>query len=153
MHIVEEHCWLYYNNCYKIAKKILKCHDQASDVASESIYRVLSALKSENPPQIDKNPIPYINEIVFNICKNIKRKDKNTIPLDEIEYDKTYVLDFELFDLQNVIKKYPNEVNKLITMKVQGYSTKECADEFNTNENSLKVRWHRIKNKLKAEFE
>lgn len=153
MHIVEEHCWLYYNNCYKIAKKILKCHDQASDVASESIYRVLSALKSDNPPQIDVNPNPYINEIVLNICKNIKRKSKNTIPLDEIEYDKTYVLDFELFDLQNVIKKYPDEVNKLITMKVEGYSTKECADEFNTNENSLKVRWHRIKNKLKAEFE
>jgi DNA-directed RNA polymerase specialized sigma24 family protein len=58
-----------------------------------------------------------------------------------------------LFDLQNIIKKYPDEVNKLITMKVEGYSTKECADEFNTNENSLKVRWHRIKNKLKAEFE
>jgi DNA-binding CsgD family transcriptional regulator len=37
-------------------------------------------------------------------------------------------------------------------MKLEGYSTKECADDFNTNEMAIKAKWHRIKNKLKPEF-
>ena len=75
MDLFDEQIWTHYNNCYKTAKRILKNHDDACDVASESILRLLSIMKSENPPEIDYLKIEaYINQIVFNICKNIKRK-------------------------------------------------------------------------------
>lgn len=152
MQSLEQNIWLHYKSCYNIAKKLLKSHDQAVDVASESILRLLLALKSENPPQLDNKPEIYINQIVFNICKDLKRKAKNTIPLDEIEYEKSYVLNFGLFDLEKVMRYYPEDINKLINMKIEGYSSKECAEEFNTNEQNIKVKWHRVKNKIKTEF-
>lgn len=153
MHSIENDIWLHHKNCYKIAKKFLKCHDQAMDVASEAILKLLLALRSENPPNLNQKPEVYINQIVLNLCKNIKRRAKNTIPLDSIEYEKSYILNFELLDLHKVMKYYTEDTNKLITMKIEGFSTKECADEFNTNEKNMKVRWGRVKNKIKSEFE
>ena len=67
MQIVDKEIWLYYQNCYKFAKKICKSHDEASDIASESIYRLLSILKSEDPPDIQKNLDAYLYKIVINI--------------------------------------------------------------------------------------
>ena len=52
-----------------------------------------------------------------------------------------------------LLERYPEETSKLIFMKVSGYSDKECAKEFNTNETTLKVRWHRLKKVLKSEFD
>jgi len=157
MNAIEDKIWYHYNKCYKTAKSIVKCHDEACDIASESILRLLLILKSDNPTEIKKDPSPYINQIVFNICKNIKRKNKNIVPLNVLEedydYAYNYVLSFESFDLQKVMEPYPDEMVKLINMKIEGYSTKECADAFGINENSMKVRWHRIKTKLKSEFE
>ena len=153
MHMIEDKIWTHYKYCYKIAKRIFKCHDQASDIASESIYKLLLALKSKNPPQIEDNPEPYINTIVFNICKNFKRKNSQYVQYDAFHHDVEYIIDHGMFDLEMLLERYPEETSKLIFMKVSGYSDKECAKEFNTNETTLKVRWHRLKKVLKSEFD
>lgn len=154
MNLFDEQIWSHYKYCYKTAKKFLKNHDDACDVASESILRLLSIMKSENPPDIDLDKIEYyIFQIVINICKDIKRKEKNVVQLDISKHDIIFVLNQDLFDLNKVIEKYPYSINKLIEMKIKGYTTKECADEFNISESNLKVRWHRIQKQIKSEFE
>lgn len=153
MQNVDKEIWLHYQNCYKLAKKICKSHDEASDIASESIYRLLSILNSENPPDIQNNLEAYLYKIVINMCMDILRKCKNRISLEELKYHEYYHLNYDLTDLYKVIDTYPKDVYKLIIMKLDGYSTKECANDFNTNELAIKVKWHRIKNKIKSEFE
>lgn len=152
MQKIEDKIWSHYTNCYKIALSVFKCHDEASDIASEAIFKLLSVLQSEDPPDFRGNPTPYINKIVFNICKNLRRRDEKIIPFDVLNHDKEYTLDFGLFDLDAIIKDYPDDYIKLINMKLEGYDIKECSDEFGINENAMKVRWHRIKNKLKYEL-
>jgi RNA polymerase sigma factor (sigma-70 family) len=153
MYMIEDKIWSHYKYCYRIAKSYFKSHEEASDIASESICKLLFALKSDTPPEIESNPEPYINQIVINICKNLKRRDTVFIPLDEIEHDIEFVMNHETFDLQMLLETYPEDISKLINMKVSGYSTKECADEFNTNIANIKVRWHRLKKVLKSEFD
>ena len=65
----------------------------------------------------------------------------------------SYMLNFDLFDLSNVLSKCNPDIAKLTLMKLEGYNTKECAEEFQTNENSLKVRWHRTKKMIIEEFD
>ncbi len=152
MQNVDKEIWLHYQNCYKVAKKVCKSHDEASDIASESIYRLLSILNSENPTINKKNLEAYLYKIVINMCMDILRKNKKRISIEELKCHEYYHLNYDLTDLYQVIDKYPKEVYKLVIMKLEGYSTKECADDFNTNEMAIKAKWHRIKNKLKPEF-
>ena len=70
-----------------------------------------------------------------------------------MKHDIIFVLNQDLFDFNRVIENYPYSINKLIEMKIKGYSTKECADEFNISEQNLKTKWHRIKKQIKSEFE
>ncbi len=157
MNEIENQIWYHYNKCYKTAKGIVKSHDEACDIASESILRLLLMIKSDNSTEIEMDPTSYITQIVFNICKNIKRKQKNLVPINILEDDyslaHSYNVSFVEFDIQRVMESYPDEISKLIKMKIEGYSTKECADAFGTNENSMKVRWHRIKRKIKSDFD
>lgn len=149
--MIEDNIWSHYMFCYKIAKRMVKCHDQASDIASESIYKLLLALKSNTSSQIG-NPEAYMFQIVMNVYRNIKRKGRNYIKFDMNLHDIEYIIDHGMFDLEILLKRYPEETSKLIFMKVSGFSDKECAKEFNINESTLKVRWHRLKKVLKSEF-
>ncbi len=157
MNEIENQIWYHYNKCYNTAKGIMKSHDEACDVASESILRLLLFLKSGKSNEIEMDMTSYINQIVFNICRNIKRKRRNLVPINILEDDynlgHSYNISFIELDIERVMESYPDETAKLIKMKIEGYSTKECADSFGTNENSMKVRWHRIKRKIKSDFD
>ena len=145
--------WSYYGMVYKLAKRILKCREQASDIASETILHVLQIIRSENPPELRNDPEPYIKKTAINLIRSIFRRNKHRLSLDEWDGDNYYSLNFDMFDLSNVLSDCDENVVKLTIMKIEGYNTKECADEFNINENSLKVRWHRTKKMLIEHFD
>jgi RNA polymerase sigma factor (sigma-70 family) len=150
----ESEIWSYYNHCYKYAKKILKSHDEAEDVASESIYRLLLIFKSDKSKKADINKIEsYINKMVINICKNVKRDNFYKVRFDRFISEEDYVLNFDVFDLNMLTEHFSKGDKKLIDMKLKGYNTKECSNEFNITEINLKVRWHRLKKIIKSEFE
>lgn len=145
--------WSYYGFSYKLAKRILKCPEQASDVASETIFQVLQILRSENPPELRNDPEPYIKKTAVNAIRKIIRTNKLRVSIDEWKNDNYYYPNFDLFDLNNVLSDLPENIVKLTLMKLEGYNTEECAKEFDINQNSMKVRWHRTKKMLREHFD
>lgn len=144
--------WSYYWYSYKLAKKFLRCSDEASDVASETMFRILKVIRSKNPPEIRINPEPYVKKTTINLIKNAKRRRKKYVSLEKINHRFTYKLNFDLYDLNTILLSCDDDVVKLTNMKIEGYNTKECSEELNVSENSLKVKWHRTKKKLIQEM-
>ena len=139
---------------YKIAKVRLKNEDDILDVIQETIISSYKSIKKLNNPDNFKK---WIIKILINKCNNIYlEKNNKNISLEEFTniYEYEDEKDFSNIEMEDILKYLNDEEKMIITLYyLEDYKSKEIAWLLDMNENTVKTKISRAKNKLKTKLE
>lgn len=139
----------YSNMIYRLALTRTKRKEDAEDVFQDVFYKLSQKMpKFEN----ENHEKAWLIRVTINLSKNLFLSGwmKNTIPLeDEIKFEdgKEQEVYFEVLALP---EKYRTVIHLFY---YEGLSIKEIATVLKTNENTIKTRLSRAKEKLKSKLE
>lgn len=139
---------------YKIAKVRLKNEDDILDAIQETIISSYKSIKKLNNPDNFKK---WIIKILINKCNNIYlEKNNKNISLEEFTniYEYEDEKDFSNIEMEDILKYLNDEEKMIITLYyLEDYKSKEIAWLLDMNENTVKTKISRAKNKLKTKLE
>lgn len=138
---------------YKIAKVRLKNEDDILDAIQETIISSYKSIKKLNNPDNFKK---WIIKILINKCNNIYlEKNNKNISLEEFTniYEYEDENDFSNIEMEDILKYLNDEEKMIITLYyLEDYKSKEIAWLLDMNENTVKTKISRAKNKLKTKL-
>ena len=139
---------------YKIAKVRLKDEDDVLDAIQETIISSYKSIKKLNNPDNFKK---WIIKILINKCNNMYlQKNNKIVSLENFTDVSEYWNDKELLNLEieDILKYLTDEEKMIITLYyLEDYKIKEIAWLLDMNENTVKTKMSRAKNKLKNKLE
>lgn len=144
------------HDLYKIARCRLACEDDIEDAIQETIIKTFKYIKRLNKNASFK---AWIITILINNCNTIYKKNKDrNISFESLELERTYQkmeeykglddLDFYL-TLKDL--NYDERI-VLILFYLEDYSIKDMSKLLKTNENTIKTRLKRGKDKIKNKY-
>ena len=151
--------WMHYADCMVYAKKFVNCKKDAEDLVSESIMKIMIKNRSENPPILGENPLPYIKNTIKNLAIDRKRRSniiEETLDFSTLSENFLGIRDkdnLEHEDFYKVINKFNPNIICLIETKLDGLSSREGAELMNMNEIAYNTLWFRVKKTLKQKFQ
>lgn len=141
------------SDLYCIARTRLSNMDDIADAIQDTILTCYKNIKKLKNDKVFK---PWLIKILISRCNNIyNKKKKYNISIEENEMDK-YIevqdnlekIDFEMF-IKNLS---PDEQTILTLYYYSGYTTKEIGHIMRKNENTIKTKIRRAKDKLRQEY-
>lgn len=142
---------------FKIARMRLSCEDDIDDAIQETIIEAFTSIKKLKNTQFFKQ---WVFKILINKCNKIyKKRKKYNISFENLEMEnmlKTYSIDeynkeLEFYDMLKCLN-YKERITAILYFK-EDYSTKDISKILDTNENTIKTRIKRAKNKIKSKYE
>lgn len=139
---------------YKIARARLKKEDEIEDAIQETI--ILAYYKLPKLKENDKFYI-WLTKILVNKCKEVYRKKR----IVEISFDEKIEKVENTFEAKSDNKILYEKMMNFLSYEERliilfyynlGYTTKEIASVLDKNENTIKSKLKRSKEKLKKEF-
>lgn len=145
----------YKKELYLVAKSKLSNEDDIADCIQETIlkcYKNMRKLKNNSSFKY------WLIKILINECNNFyKKKERNQISIEEnhIEnYEGMVNNSSNSLDFENIIKDLADEEKLILTLYyVSGYNTKEIGKVLKKNDNTIRVKMMRAKNKLREIYE
>ncbi len=139
---------------YKIAKARLKNEADIEDVVQETmliLYTKLSKLRDNTKFEI------WLYKILINQCNKKYRKNKiSFLSLETIENQKTYSNEENIEDKLNyeeILAMFKEQDQMLLLLYYSnGYTTKQISQILNKNENTIKTKLRRMKEKIKENY-
>lgn len=139
---------------YKIAKARLKHEEDIEDSIQETMLRLYTKL-----PKLKDNTKfnIWLYKILINQCNEKYRRNKiSFVSLEAVSNQKACVNDINLedkLDYQKVLEMFSNQ-DKIILLLYysNGYTTKQIAEILNKNENTIKTKLRRMREKIKKNW-
>ena len=138
---------------YKIARTRLACEYDIDDAIQETMIETYYSLKKLKHLEYFKT---WTIRILINKCNKIYSKRKKENISYEENFFETYIEDTKQSNVENKIDFYIlikdlnyNERIAMVLYYVIGYKTKEISKILNVNENTIKARISRSKEKIK----
>lgn len=140
---------------YKIAKARLKNEADIEDVIQETmliLYTKLPKLRDNTKFNI------WLYKILMNQCKDKYRRNKiSFVSLETVENNKTYSEATNLEDklmYEKILEIFSNQDKMILLLYYSnGYTTKQIAEILNKNENTIKTKLKRMREKIKKNWE
>lgn len=139
---------------YLVAKLKLKNEDDISDAIQETLlksYKNIRKLKNNNMFKT------WIIKILINECKIIyKRKSKHIVSYEESEMENYIATNTENENMEfDILIRNLNDEEKLILTLYycSKYTVKEISEIVKTNENTIKSKMARARNKIRKQME
>ncbi len=134
---------------YKVAKSYLKNEEDIADVMQDTILSAYEHLKDLKQAAYYKT---WITRILINRCIDLLNEQRRSIPasLDEIleEHSRDYPADDQGF--YDLLSELPEEIRPIFLLYYgEGFRTREIAEILDLNENTVKSRLKRGRQKLK----
>ncbi len=142
------------NELYLIAKTKLKSDDDIADAIQETILKCYQNIHKLRDIKLFKT---WTIRILINECNKIyRKKEKYKISIEDNEIEK-YIKSEENYD-ENIefsilIRKLETEEKLILTLYYySGYTTKEISQILRKNENTIRSKMSRAKDKLKKQL-
>ncbi|WP_179345995.1 RNA polymerase sigma factor [Winogradskyella ursingii] len=148
----------YKNLVFSLALRMLKCREEAEEVAQDTFIKVFKSLDKFKG---DSKFSTWIYRITYNTClDNIKKNKKhlNNVTIDEYTFDKLDVIDNALEHMINqekselikqCINQLPEECSAILTLfYFEELSLDEISTIINVEANTAKVKLFRARKKL-----
>ncbi len=147
----------YKSYAYTIALKIVENKPEAEEAAQDAFIKAFHYLKGFNRQAKFST---WLYRIVFNTAISYKRKNRQQFQSIEnsiVEYSVRADSQIEKDDKQFFVKKAMDELNEADKLAIQLYyikefSLEEVAELMGQNENTIKVRIHRARQRLADEL-
>ncbi len=147
----------YKSYAYTIALKIVENRPEAEEAAQDAFIKAFQYLKGFNRQAKFST---WLYRIVFNTAISYKRKNKQQFQSIEnsiVEYSVKADSEIEKEDKQIFVSQAMNKLNEADKLAIQLYYIKEfsldeVAEMMGQNENTIKVRIHRARQRLADEL-
>jgi RNA polymerase sigma factor (sigma-70 family) len=147
----------YKSYAYTIALKILENRPEAEEAAQDAFIKAFHYLKGFNQ---EAKFSTWLYRIVFNTAISYKRKNRQQFQSIEnsiVEYSVTADNQLEKDDKKMFVSKAIDKLNEADRLAIQLYYIKEfsldeVAEMMGQNENTIKVRIHRARQRLADEL-
>ena len=145
---------MYKKELYLIARSKLNNDDDIADCIQETIlksYKNIKKLKNNSSFKY------WIIKILINECNNFyKKKERNELPIDNENIKEMFDLKNQIhnsIDFGSIIKDLSIDEKQILTLYyVSGYNTKEIGKLLKKNDNTIRIKMMRAKNKLKEMY-
>ena len=141
---------------YKIARCRLSCEADIEDAIQETIIETYKSIKKLKKIESYKK---WIFTILINKCNCIYKKNKSrNISFEDLELENVYYSNETYRELENsdfyfILKGLNyNERISLILFYLEDYTIKEISHILKTNENTIKTRLKRGKEKIRSKI-
>lgn len=148
------------NDLYQIAKARLNNHEDVNDVLQQTVIYAYKNIKQLHEPKYFKT---WIIKILINECNKIYNQNckKATIfnKLLNRDKNKSDIVDhFENIESKLDLEKILNSLNSdericIVLFYNSGYSASEIADILCSNENTIRSRIARAKEKIRKQYQ
>ena len=137
---------------YFIAKTRLKNEDDIADAIQETILACYKNLKTLRNNAFFKT---WAIKILINKCNDIYKKRKNNISFEDNEVENYIKVEDEInIGFEMLIKDLDAEEQLILTLYYYSkYTTKEISKMLKKNENTIKSKIIRARNKLRNQLE
>lgn len=139
---------------YFIAKTRLKNDDDIGDAIQETIYKAYKNIKKLRDNSIFKT---WIIKILINECNNIyKKKSKYSISYEEKQMDKYIATrdNSDNMEFEILIRDLDYDEKLILTLYYcSKYTVKEISKITKINENTIKSKMLRARNKIRKQLE
>lgn len=142
------------NELYLIAKTKLKSNDDIADAIQETILKCYQNIHKLRDIKLFKT---WTIRILINECNKIyRKKEKYKISIEDNEIEKYIKLEEnydENIEFSILIRKLETEEKLILTLYYySGYTTKEISQILRKNENTIRSKMSRAKDKLKKQL-
>ncbi len=140
---------------YKIAKARLKNEADIEEVIQETMLNLFIKLpKLKDNTKFDI----WLYKIVRNKCNEKYRKNRiSFVSLEWLENQKIYNDDTKLedkLDYEKILEKFSHQDQMILLLYYSnGYTTKQIAEILGKNENTIKTKLRRMKEKIRKDWE
>lgn len=141
---------------YKIARCRLSCLDDIEDAIQETMIVAFSSIRKLKKPESYKK---WLIKILVNKCNYIYKKNKNrNVSFDSINPESACIegeryKELEELDFSSVLSGLSYDERMIITLfYLEECSLKEISKILKTNENTVKTKLKRGKNKIKQKY-
>lgn len=146
---------MYKKELYLVARSKLNNEEDIADCIQETILKCYKSIKQLKD---DKSFKYWMLKILINECHRLyKKKKKVEVSIEENEMENTLSSNEKIEDniaFESIIKDLSEEEKTILTLfYVSGYNTKEIGKLLKKNDNTIRVKMMRAKNKLKAKYE
>lgn len=138
---------------YLIAKTRLYNDDDIADAIQETIYHCYKNIHKLKDNKFFKT---WIIKILINECNKIyKKRHKYNISFEDKEFEKYIKIEenYENIDFDILIRNLDTEEKTILTLYYcSGYTTKEISKILRKNENTIRSKMSRSKEKLRKQY-
>lgn len=141
---------------YKIARCRLSCEDDIEDAIQETMIVAFKNIRKLKKVDAYKK---WLIKILINKCNYIYKKNKNrndlvnTINPEETTVKNERYTELEELDFYSILKDLTYDEKMIITLfYLEEYSLKEISKVLKINENTVKTKLRRGKDKIKQKY-
>lgn len=140
---------------YKIARCRLSCEDDIEDAVQETMIETFKSIKRLRKQESYKK---WIIKILINKCNHIYKKNKErNISFENVEIKDIYQNKYEQLeelDFYSILNGLKYEERMILTLfYLEDYSIKEISKVMKLNENTVKTKLKRGKEKIRINYE
>lgn len=131
---------------YKVAKSYLGSEDDIADVMQDTVLAAYEHIKELKNASYFKT---WLTRILINQCKDFLRQQKKYVVSDKIA-ETPYEMPENNREFYELIKELPEDYRMIFLLYYgEGYKTNEIAQILDVNENTVKSRLRRGRDRLK----
>ncbi|MBP3832191.1 MAG: sigma-70 family RNA polymerase sigma factor [Clostridia bacterium] len=139
---------------YKIARCRLSCEDDIEDAVQETMIETFRSIKKLKKLESYKK---WVIKILINKCNHIYKKNKDrNISFENVEGKTIYQNKYEQLeelDFYSILKGLKYEERMILTLfYLEDYSIKEISKVMKLNENTVKTKLKRGKDKIRINY-
>ena len=139
---------------YKIERCRLSCEDDIEDAVQETMIETFKSIKRLRKQESYKK---WIIKILINKCNHIYKKNKDrNISFENVEGKTIYQNKYEQLeelDFYSILKGLKYEERMILTLfYLEDYSIKEISKVMKLNENTVKTKLKRGKDKIRINY-
>lgn len=152
----------YYQMMLKIATQIIRDPDLAEDAVHETFLQILDEIdhiRVDDKKQLKSYLCIITRERTIDyLCRWERRKDKSDyydhLPIDDTfsEPENVAITNLQLENAIRELSQMPEIYKRALTLRVNGYTTREIADMMHCSEANVKNRIHRARAVLLKHF-
>ena len=139
---------------YKIARCRLSCEDDIEDAVQETMIETFKSIKKLRKQESYKK---WIIKILINKCNHIYKKNKDrNVSFENVEVKTIYQNKYEQLeelDFYSILNGLKYEERMILTLfYLEDYSIKEISKVMKLNENTVKTKLKRGKDKIRINY-
>lgn len=137
----------YYDDVFRVCSKFVGPH--GAEDCSQDVF--VAASKAWKKFRGDSAPKTWLFGIAQNVCRNYRRKHRDSVPLDGWEAAVPSPDLIEAGALRAALLKLDPEIARLVILKeTEGLTYEECAEVFRVPVGTIKSRLHNAFMKLRT---